>query len=122
MQFNFNSSDPIYLQVASQIKEAIFNGTFLEEEQIPSTTEISKKFHINPATVLKGMNILVDQDLIYKKRGLGMFIKQGAREKVIQQRSNQFFADYVIKLIKEAQNLKISQEDLLGLVKRGYLK
>lgn len=66
MQFNFNSTEPIYLQVADQIEEAIFTETFVEGEQIPSTTEISKEFHINPATVLKGMNILVDAQLIEK--------------------------------------------------------
>lgn len=71
MQFNFNSTEPIYLQVADQIEEAIFTETFAEGEQIPSTTEISKEFHINPATVLKGMNILVDAQLIENGVGSG---------------------------------------------------
>ena len=92
MQFNFNSTEPIYLQVADQIEEAIFTETFAEGEQIPSTTEISKEFHINPATVLKGMNILVDQ----------------------------FYTDYVKKLVAEAQKLHITQDELAKLIERGF--
>lgn len=67
MHFNFNSTEPIYLQVASQIEEAIFTKNYAEKEQIPSTTEISRDFHINPATVLKGINLLVSSDLVEKK-------------------------------------------------------
>ncbi len=69
MEFNFNSTEPLYLQVAQQLEEAIFTGSFAEDQQVPSTTEISKQFHINPATVLKGMNLLVAKELIEKKTG-----------------------------------------------------
>ena len=74
LHFNFNSTEPIYLQVANQLEEAIFTKAFLDGTQVPSTTEISKEFHINPATVLKGMNILVNDGLLEKRRGLGMVI------------------------------------------------
>ncbi len=69
MQFNFDSTEPLYLQVAEQIEEAIFLNSFEEGAQVPSTTEISKQFHINPATVLKGMNILVTAGFFRKKSG-----------------------------------------------------
>ena len=69
MHFKFTGGEPIYIQIASQLEEAIFTGVFSEGEQIPSTTEISRDFHINPATVLKGMNILVEAGLIEKRRG-----------------------------------------------------
>ena len=105
MQFNFNSTEPIYLQVADQIEEAIFTETFAEGEQIPSTTEISKEFHINPATVLKGMNILVDAQLIEKRRGVGMFVIAGAQQRIVEKRRDQFYTDYVKKLVAEAQDL-----------------
>ncbi|MBY7146690.1 GntR family transcriptional regulator, partial [Levilactobacillus brevis] len=59
MKFNFDSPEPIYLQVAEQLEEAIFTGIYRAGEQVPSTTEMSKEFHINPATALKGMNRLV---------------------------------------------------------------
>lgn len=120
MQFNFDSTEPIYQQVADQLEEAIFTGGFIEEEQIPSTTEISKQFHINPATVLKGMNILVAKDLIEKRRGIGMFVKQGATKIIVNQRQESFYSDYVLNLVHEAQKLGLTQDKLTKLISRGY--
>ena len=74
MNFNFDSPEPIYLQVAEQMEDAIFTGIYQAGEQVPSTTEMSKEFHINPATALKGMNRLVTAGMIEKRRGLGMFV------------------------------------------------
>mgnify|MGYP000659461412 CR=1 FL=1 len=81
MRFDFSGTTPLFRQVAEQISEAIVSGAFAEGEQVPSTTEISSTYAINPATVLKGMNLLVDQGLLEKRRGLGMFVTTGAREK-----------------------------------------
>ncbi|KRL36519.1 GntR family transcriptional regulator [Liquorilactobacillus uvarum DSM 19971] len=120
MRFNFNSSEPIYLQVAQQIQDAIFTKTYAEGEQIPSTTEISRDFHINPATVLKGMNLLVADGLIEKKRGIGMFVVEGAQGKIVEKRREFFYQDEVVKLISEAKKLQISQEELVDLIKRGF--
>ncbi|PWF99539.1 GntR family transcriptional regulator [Levilactobacillus bambusae] len=120
MQFDFNSTDPLYRQVAAQIEDAIFSGSFSEGSQVPSTTEISKEFHINPATVLKGMNLLVDQGLVEKRRGLGMFVTRGAQETIREDRRNQFFSNDVQKLVAEAKQLALSADEVLSLVKRGY--
>ncbi|GAA2979541.1 GntR family transcriptional regulator [Lentilactobacillus parakefiri] len=120
MKFEFNSSAPIYRQVAEQIEDAIASGGFSEGGQIPSTTEISKEFHINPATVLKGMNIVASKKLIEKRRGLGMFVKQGARQRILAEKRSGFFDEFVENLVREAQNLDISEDELLNLVKRGY--
>ena len=90
MQFNFESDTPIYMQVAEQIKDAILSGAFLEETQVPSTTEISVTYKINPATVLKGMTLLTDAGILYKKRGVGMFVKKGAAGTILKQRKNAF--------------------------------
>lgn len=120
MQFQFNSSEPIYRQVAEQIEDAIAAGGFEEGQQIPSTTEISKEFHINPATVLKGMNIAVAKNLIEKRRGLGMFVSQGARQRIVAEKKDSFFETFVVGLVKEAQNLGISESESLALIKRGY--
>ncbi|MFC6182332.1 GntR family transcriptional regulator [Lactiplantibacillus daowaiensis] len=120
MQFNFNSTEPIYLQVAEQIEEAIFTQTFAEGEQVPSTTEISKEFHINPATVLKGMNILVDAQLIEKRRGVGMFVIAGAQARIVEKRRNQFYDDYVKNLVVEARKLHITKDELAKLIERGF--
>ncbi len=122
MQFKFNSSEPIYRQIADQIEESIVTGGFIEDKQIPSTTEISKEFHINPATVLKGMNIVVGEGFLEKRRGLGMFVVKGAREKILKSKRDNFFANYVIHLISEAKNLNISEDELIALIKRGFSK
>lgn len=122
MQFQFNSSEPIYRQVAEQIEDAIAAGGFEEGQQIPSTTEISKEFHINPATVLKGMNIVVAKNLIEKRRGLGMFVTDGAHQRIVSEKKNLFFENFVVSLVKEARSLYISESELLELIKRGYDK
>lgn len=120
MQFSFDSSEPIYRQIADQIEETIVTGGFEEEEQIPSTTEISKEFHINPATVLKGMNLVVTKGLLEKRRGLGMFVTKGARERILEEKRGAFYTDYVKSLVNEAKSLNISEEELITQVKRGF--
>ena len=120
MQLNMQSDKPIFSQIAEQIADAIFTGAFAEESQIPSTTELATRFNINPATVLKGMNILVDEGLIYKKRGLGMFVCQGAAEKIKEKRQHNFYRQYIISLITEAEKLGLTKQDLLALIEKRY--
>ncbi len=119
MSHHFNSEKPIFMQIAEMLEDAILNGAYIEETQVPSITEISVAYKINPATALKGVNILVDADLLYKKRGMGMFVRKGAKEKLIQHRKEDFFNAFVKPLIVEARNLNISQDDLYKLLERG---
>lgn len=120
MEFNYAGSKPLFQQVADQISLGILNGAYQEGEQIPSTTEISKGYQINPATVLKGMNLLVDEQLIEKKRGIGMFVLEGAKEKVEMIRKEEFLTKDVNLLIQEAKKLNISLEELKTILERGY--
>lgn len=120
MKLNTDSEKPIYLQIAEQIENAVFTGAYPEETQIPSTTEISTLFKINPATVLKGMNLLVDDGILYKKRGLGMFVKTGAKQAVCEKRQSNFYKDYVESLISEARKLGLSKAEITELIERGY--
>jgi DNA-binding transcriptional regulator YhcF (GntR family) len=120
MEIHFESEKPIYLQIAEQLEEAILSGAFPEETQIPSTTEISITFKINPATALKGINLLVDADIIYKKRGLGMFVKAGAKNRILEQHKQAFYQTYIVTLLSEAKTLKISKAELLDMIERGY--
>ena len=122
MNFNFDSDIALYQQVAEEISEGIFNSYYVEGTQIPSTTEISKNYKINPATILKGMNQLVEEKLIEKKRGLGMFVTIGAQQKVLNQRKDNFINKELLKVLDEAKKLNISQEQLIELVERGYEK
>ncbi|MBB1062611.1 GntR family transcriptional regulator [Limosilactobacillus fastidiosus] len=119
MQFHFNESTPLYQQIATQLEEMIFTGGFDEESQIPSTTQLSQQLHINPATVLKGMNILVNEGLIEKHRGRGMFVRTGARQKIMEQRKESFYRDYVKALLVEAHKLGINKQHLIELIERG---
>ena len=120
MDLNFDSEKPIYLQIADQIEEAIFVGSFKEETQIPSTTELSTTFKINPATVLKGMNLLVDRNIIYKKRGVGMFVCEGAVDIVRKNRENNFYDNYIKSIVDEAKKLNLKKDDIISLIERGF--
>ncbi|NSS52235.1 GntR family transcriptional regulator [Enterococcus faecalis] len=120
MEFNFSGEKPLFQQVADQIAEGIFNGAYLEGKQIPSTTEISKSYQINPATVLKGMNLLVERQLIEKKRGIGMFVLPGAQERVRSARKEEFLNKEVLEVVAEAKKLGITAEQLKQLIERGY--
>ncbi|MCO6543592.1 MAG: GntR family transcriptional regulator [Lactobacillus sp.] len=111
---------PIYQQIAQELRTAIGEGTFAEGMQVPSTTEVSQAYQINPATVLKGMNLLVDEGLLEKRRGLGMFVKIGAHQKVLQAKKQQFLNQEVSKIVQEAQQLNITQSELIKLIENQY--
>ena len=111
---------PIYFQMAELIEDAILSGAFLEESQIPSTTELSVNYKINPATALKGINILVDNNIVYKKRGVGMFVAKGAVDIITENRKKLFIEDFVAKLVDEAKKLNISKKDVIELIEGGY--
>ena len=120
MKINPDLDKPIFIQIAEQLEDSIFTGVFPEETKIPSTNEISALLSISPHTVLKGMNLLVDGDMIYKRRGLGMFVKEGAVERIRRKRQSQFYSQYVQALIQEALKLQISKEEIMMLIERGY--
>ncbi|MFC6259411.1 GntR family transcriptional regulator [Levilactobacillus fujinensis] len=120
MKFNFDSPEPIYLQVAEQVEEAIFTGIYQAGEQVPSTTEMSKEFHINPATVLKGINRLVAAGVIEKRRGVGMFVTATAEATIREKRRSQFSERFVDGFTTEAKKLNLSEDELIDLVKHSY--
>lgn len=120
MNIDFSSNKPIFLQIAEGIEDAILSGAFGEESQIPSITEFSVQYKINPATALKGINILVENKIIYKKRGVGMFVAAGAKEKLQHDRREKFYDSYILKLIEEAKRLQLSEEEIKTLIERGF--
>ena len=103
----FNEGKPIFLQLAQQLEEGILSGAYPEEGQVPSITEYSVTYKINPATALKGISLLVDAGLLYKKRGVGMFVASGAREKLRGQRRERFFEDFVQSMVHELSLIHI---------------
>lgn len=106
----------IYLQIGEMIENDILRDIILEEERAPSTNELAALYAINPATAAKGLNLLVDSGILYKKRGIGMFVSQGAKEQIRMKRKEEFFDNYVKKLIEEATSLGISREELVGMI------
>lgn len=122
MELNADNEKPIFLQLAEEIEENILKGIFEEEGQIPSTTEVAINFKINPATANRGVNMLVEEGIIYKKRGIGMFVAAGAREKIIGKRKAAFYNNYIQPLLKESQNLHLTQHEIISMIERGYTK
>ncbi len=120
MQVDFSSDVPIFVQIAEQIENAVMSGALAEGEQAPSTTEISVRFKINPATALKGVNKLADDGVLYKKRGVGMFVADGARQMIISKRRQRFFERYMMPMIVEAEKLELSSEQLYEMIRRGF--
>lgn len=122
MKLNFDDEKPVFLQIAEGMEDAILTGVFQEESQIPSTTELSVTYKINPATALKGINLLVDAGIVYKKRGVGMFVAEGAVRKLRQKRKDQFYENFVSRLVEEAKKLEITDVEIILMIERGFSK
>ncbi|MGV8884159.1 MAG: GntR family transcriptional regulator [Microbacteriaceae bacterium] len=114
-----DDSRPIFLQIAEQIENDIIDGTTPEESQVPSTNEFAAFYRINPATAGKGVNLLVDDGILYKKRGIGMFVAEGARDRLIAQRRDLFATEFVRPLLAEAAKLGITSEQLTVMIRKG---
>ena len=116
MKLELNDHEPIFIQISKAIEDEILCDSIKEGMQVPSTTELSKFYKINPATVLKGVNILVDKEILFKKRGIGMFVSKGATEIIKNGRKENFKEVYLKDLIGEAKKLGITKEELLDMI------
>jgi GntR family transcriptional regulator len=112
-----DESRPIFIQIAEQVENDIIDGVLNEGEQIPSTNEFAAFYRINPATALKGVNRLVDDGIVAKRRGIGMFVTPGARARLIERRRADFSAEYLRPLIIEAEKLGIDIDELAALLR-----
>ncbi len=120
MTFGFSGERPIFIQLAEQLEDGILSGAYPEETQVPSITDYAVAYRINPATALKGVNLLVEAGLLYKKRGLGMFVSAGARQTLVAQRKERFYRDYVLKTVSEAKRLSLTAQELSKMLERGF--
>ena len=114
-----NDQSLIYLQIAQMLEDDILRGIYSEEEQVPSTNELARSYNINPATAGKGINLLVAEGILYKKRGIGMFVAPGAEERVREKRKAAFYDGYVKPLVKEGVSLSLTGGELLAMVRRA---
>ncbi len=118
MSHILDGEKPIFQQIREQIEDAIIEGIIQPEERIPSINEFAKQYQINPATANKGVNELVDQGIIYKKRGVGMFVSANAKEILIEERKTSFEQSFLLPLVSEATRLGITIEELKVMIGR----
>ena len=107
----------LFLQIAEQIEDQILDGSLSEESKAPSTNELAAFYRINPATAAKGVNMLTDKGILYKRRGIGMFVATGAREQLLGERRAAFADRYLDPLLAEARTLGLGAEDLAVLLR-----
>lgn len=117
-----DGTKPIYVQIAEWIETEIMNGHFSCDDKVYSQYQLAEMFTINPATAAKGLNLLVDDKILYKKRGLGMFVTENAQQRVIHKRKNETLKQLIEEIVTEAQLLQVSKADLIDMIKTAYLK
>jgi GntR family transcriptional regulator len=108
---------PLFVQVAERLAADIADGGLAEGERVPSTNELAAFYRINPATAAKGINVLADDGLLEKRRGIGMFVTDGARARLLARRRAEFTERYVQPLLTEATRLGMDTDELVALIK-----
>ena len=114
-----DEGSPLFLQIAQQLSTDIIEGTLAEGSRVPSTNEFATFYRINPATAAKGINLLVDDGVLEKRRGIGMFVIVGARDRLIQLRRKEFAEQFIDPLLVEARRLGITADELVDLIRPG---
>ena len=109
---------PLFLQIAERLSSDIVDGTLPEGSRVPSTNEFAAFYRINPATAAKGINVLVDDGILEKRRGIGMFVVGGARQQLIQRRRKRFAEQYIDPLLAEAFRLAIDVDALVDMIRQ----
>jgi GntR family transcriptional regulator len=110
---------PLFVQIANRLAGEIADGGLAEGERVPSTNELAAFYRINPATAAKGINLLADDGLLEKRRGIGMFVATGARQRLRARRRAEFTQRYVEPLLTEAVRLGIDTDELFALIEEA---
>lgn len=116
MQERLGEDRSIYLQICDMIETDILRDILLEEERVPSTNDLARRYTINPATAAKGMALLVDAGILYKKRGIGMFVAPGAKATILARRRDEFRHATLDRLLEEAESLGITKQELIDMI------
>jgi GntR family transcriptional regulator len=122
MIVNPNSMKPIYVQIAEYLEGEILNDSIQPDEKIYSQYQLAEMFNINPATAAKGLNMLADEKMVYKRRGLGMFVAKNAKEIILTKRTNTKLKELIEETVKEADQLGISEEELMDMIQKAVKK
>ena len=118
MKPSLDENQPLFLQIAQIILDEIVEGHLKEGQQLPSENELSRFYNINRATVRKGLQTLVDEDFIYKQRGIGMFVREGAFQKIVEERQKQFRQNYITPLLEEGARLGMDVQKIIQIIER----
>lgn len=116
----FDDTRPIFLQLAEQLANDILRGTYQEGDQVPSTNELATFHRINPATAGKSVNLLVDEGVLVKRRGIGMFVADGAIALITASRRQGFVHDYVEPLVAEARSLRMGRDEVSSIINASF--
>lgn len=116
MEIDESSLTPLFIQVAQWLEEEILRNHIQEEEQIPSTNQFATLYKINPATARKGFTLLVEDGILYKKRGIGMFVAAGAREKIKEKARKRFINESICTLLEEAKRLGMTKQEVIDII------
>ena len=119
MRGTLNDQSLIYLQIARMLEDDILRGVYREEEQVPSTNELARGYNINPATAAKGINLLVADGVLYKRRGIGMFVSPGAAKLVRKKRQGEFYQKFVRPMAREGKSLGLSGAELIEMAQQA---
>jgi len=114
-----NEQTLLYLQIAKTLEDGILRGVYAEEEQVPSTNELARHYHINPATGAKGINQLVEEGILYKRRGIGMFVSPGAVEAIRRKRRAAFYEQHILPMAAEARHLGLNGDDITEMLRQA---
>jgi len=111
-----NEKKPIYEQIRDWLADQIIDETLVEHDKVPSTNEIVTYFKVNHITVSKGVTELVEEGVLYKKRGVGMFVSEDARGKLLEKRREGFVEEYLKPMLEEAGKLDLSKSDIQKMI------
>ncbi|WP_456276283.1 GntR family transcriptional regulator [Bacillus sp. AK128] len=117
MILDTDSTKPIYIQIAEWLEAEILNGNLKEDEKVFSQYQLADMYNINPATAAKGLNMLAEENTLYKKRGLGMFVSKDAQAIILEKRKNQTLKGLVREVVMESKRLHVSELELIEMVK-----
>ncbi|QDI91894.1 GntR family transcriptional regulator [Salicibibacter halophilus] len=117
MILNSDELKPIYIQISKWIEGEILNGVFGVDEKVYSQYTLAEMFNINPATAAKGLTKLAEEDILYDKRGLGKFVANDAREKIIDKRKNHTLKRMLKEIVQESERLEMGEEELIMMLK-----
>src|SRR5467141_2380806 len=119
MNNEWSNSQPIYRQLRDRVVAMILDGVLKEGDPLPSVRNVAAEYRVNPLTVLKGYQELVDEQLVETKRGLGMFVKTGARDLLLKGERHKFLAEEWPRVAEKIQRLGLSQKELDSAARDG---